>query len=199
MAESIQCYQCGTRMTLAELVKNHEDCQECGATHTLSDVARALELNTRAKLPSQGGEAVAVVHEQHGFCWYEGKKPAPGTKLYTHPAEQVAEGEQDADGDRPGYDALWLWFSMSRSSYAVLPRVMMHDMPDAWQAAFARLMDEWDETWINQPDYGTRVQLTDLDGKLIGTPGWLLNYRHPDREQLDRMRAANAPSQGNKP
>lgn len=98
-------------------------------------------------------------------------------------------GETSAEGDRPGYDALWLWFSLSRSSYAVLPRVMMHDMPDAWQAAFARLMDEWDETWIKQPNIGARVQITDSDGKLIGTPGWLLNYRHPDRDQLDRMRA----------
>lgn len=93
-----------------------------------------------------------------------------------------------ADGDRPGYHALWLWFGMSRSSYAVLPRVMMHDMPDAWQADFARLMDQWDETWVNQPAIGTRVRVVDEDGQLIKTPNWMLNYRHPDREQLDSMR-----------
>lgn len=61
MAESIQCYQCGTRMTLEELVKNQDDCPECGAQHSLGDVAKALDLNTRAKQSSLGGEAVEVV------------------------------------------------------------------------------------------------------------------------------------------
>lgn len=90
--------------------------------------------------------------------------------------------------DRPGHDALWHWFAGSRSSYAVLPRVMMHDMPDAWQADMARLMDAWDDTWINQPNIGCRVQITDADGKLMKTPDWMLNYRHPNCAQLAMMR-----------
>lgn len=81
MAESIQCYQCGTRMTLAELVKNHEDCPECGATHTISDVARALELNTRAQPPSQWSEAVEVVkvvgYLSHCTDGYDPDAPPP--------------------------------------------------------------------------------------------------------------------------
>lgn len=28
---------------------------------------------------------VGVLHKQHGFCWYEGKKPAPGTELFASP------------------------------------------------------------------------------------------------------------------
>lgn len=90
--------------------------------------------------------------------------------------------------DRPGYDALWLSFGMSRAAFVALPRVMMHDMPDAWQADMARLLDEWEDTWVNQPNISSRVQIVDADGRLMKTPGWLLNYRHPDREQLAVMR-----------
>lgn len=116
MAESIQCYQCGTRVTLAELVKNHDDCPECGATHTLSDVSKAIELNTRAQLPSQGGEAVEVVAWRHCgdktrlLCDLGKQRAVPGTiadeftvplmtvaqhqrilAAATHPADQVAD------------------------------------------------------------------------------------------------------------
>jgi Lar family restriction alleviation protein len=162
MAEELKaCPFCGGKAETVQFTRKRwtVECfaDGCGAgIISQGDMQTAIAAwNTRAQLPSQGGET-------------------------------------SAEGDRPGYDALWLWFSLSRSSYAVLPRVMMHDMPDAWQAAFARLMDEWDETWIKQPNIGARVQITDSDGKLIGTPGWLLNYRHPDRDQLDRMRATPA-------
>lgn len=89
---------------------------------------------------------------------------------------------------RPGYDALWQWFGLSRSSYAVLPRVMMHDMPDAWQARMAGILEDWDATWVNQPSITTQVQVLDESGKFAKTPSWLLEYRHPDREQLKSMR-----------
>ncbi|WP_339521822.1 hypothetical protein [Pseudomonas sp. EA_35y_Pfl2_R111] len=95
----------------------------------------------------------------------------------------------DQPYDRPGFDALWLTFGLSRSAFAVLPRVMMHDMPDAWQADMARLLNEWEATWVNQPNISSRVQIVDADGRFMKTPGWLLNYRHPDREQLAAMRS----------
>ncbi|UNY40205.1 hypothetical protein KLEP174_gp55 [Pseudomonas phage vB_PcuM_ KLEP17-4] len=57
--ESIQCYSCGTRTTLGELVKNQDDCPECGAAHTLADVAKAMRLK---QLASTGGEAVAFMY-----------------------------------------------------------------------------------------------------------------------------------------
>lgn len=107
-------------------------------------------------------------------------------------SERVREADE---GDRPGYDALWLSFGLSRAAWVTLPRVMMHDMPDAWQADMARLLDEWDSTWVNQPNIGSRVQIVDSDGRLVKTPAWVLNYRHPDLEQLASMRAA-APSAG---
>lgn len=86
-----------------------------------------------------------------------------------------------------GYDQLWGWFGLSRSAYAVLPRVMMHAMPDDWQARFAELMDEWDDHWPNQPDITAHVQIKQ-NNRFISTPPWLLNYRHPDHNQLNAMR-----------
>ncbi|MFU4952057.1 hypothetical protein ACM7ZP_17325 [Pseudomonas aeruginosa] len=86
-----------------------------------------------------------------------------------------------------GYDQLWAWFGLSRSAYAVLPRVMMHAMPDDWQRRFAELMDEWDDHWPNQPDVNARVHIAQ-NGLYISTPKWLLDYRHPDHNQLNAMR-----------
>ncbi|MBH9312204.1 hypothetical protein I5K71_14470 [Pseudomonas aeruginosa] len=86
-----------------------------------------------------------------------------------------------------GYDQLWAWFGLSRSAYAVLPRVMMHAMPDEWQGRFAELMDEWDDHWPNQPDITAHVQIKQ-NNRFISTPPWLLDYRHPDHNQLNAMR-----------
>ncbi|HCF3422431.1 TPA: hypothetical protein NIC12_003887 [Pseudomonas aeruginosa] len=94
-----------------------------------------------------------------------------------------AQGVQEYSG----YDQLWAWFGLSRSAYAVLPRVMMHAMPDDWQRRFAELMDEWDDHWPNQPDINARVHITQ-NGLYISTPKWLLDYRHPDHNQLNAMR-----------
>jgi hypothetical protein len=99
MAESIQCYQCGTRMTLEELVKNQDDCPECGAQHSINDVAKALELNTRAQLPIQGGEAVEVVAWRHWgdktrlLCDLGKQRAIPGTIAdeFTVPLMEVAQ------------------------------------------------------------------------------------------------------------
>lgn len=89
---------------------------------------------------------------------------------------------------KDGYDKLWLYFGLSRASWLTLPRVMMHEMPDIWQKQMAELLEEWDNTWVNQPDLGTRVQTTDLTGKLIKTPEYLLNYRYPDKITLDTFK-----------
>ena len=82
---------------------------------------------------------------------------------------------------------LQCWFGLSYASWLTLPRVLMEAMPDRWQADMAKLLHEYDEAFPNQPDIGTRVQITHK-GKLIKTPEWLLNYRHPDRSEINRMR-----------
>jgi hypothetical protein len=87
-----------------------------------------------------------------------------------------------------GCDALWLWFGLSRASFLTIPRVLMHEMPDDWQGRMAELLREYDATFPNQPDIGTRVQAINLDGRLIPMPGWLVNYRHPDADAIARLR-----------
>lgn len=49
--------------------------------------------------------------------------------------------------NKKGYDALWNWFGLSRSSWLTLPRVLMHEMPDDWQRKMAKLLEEYDEYW----------------------------------------------------
>lgn len=87
-----------------------------------------------------------------------------------------------------GYDRLWRWFGMTYASWLTMPRVMMHAMPDDWQMRMAQLCEEWDETW-NSDDMPTPHVSAKVGGKFAKWPRWLLNYRHPDRHQLERMRA----------
>jgi hypothetical protein len=80
------------------------------------------------------------------------------------------------------------WFGLSYSTFAVMPRVLMESMPDEWQAKMAELLHDFTDTWRGWPEgSGCRVQYT-LHGKLARTPEWMLNYRHPDYEQIDRLR-----------
>ena len=88
---------------------------------------------------------------------------------------------------RDGYDKLWGWFGLSYASYLVLPRVLLHEMPDKWQGEMERLLREYDQTFPNQPDLGTRVQII-KNGKLVKTPSWLINYRHPEMDQIKQMK-----------
>lgn len=84
-------------------------------------------------------------------------------------------------------DNLSCWFGLSYASFCVLPRVLMEAMPHGWQEQMAKLLNEYSDTFPNQPDIGTRVQIT-KDKKLIKAPDWLLNYRHPDREAIDALK-----------
>ena len=90
--------------------------------------------------------------------------------------------------EKTGYDELWEYFELSYASWLTTPRVLLHAMPDEWQHKLAILLKEYHDTSPNQPDLGTRVQVTDLDGKLVKAPQWLLNYRHPDHEAIDGSR-----------
>lgn len=105
--------------------------------------------------------------------------------IATEASEQVEETPdtihyQDAD--------LQLWFGLSYASFLVLPRVLMEAMPEEWQSKIAALLIEYDEAFPNQPDISTRVQITQ-NGKLIKTPAWLINYRRPDKEAIDKLRS----------
>ncbi|MEL7937615.1 hypothetical protein [Pseudomonas delhiensis] len=94
-----------------------------------------------------------------------------------------AQGRQAPEPQSTGHDRLWHWFGLSRSAYAIMPRVMMHAMPDDWQGRMATLLDEWMAFWPNMLDIDAYVQIRRA-GRIIPTPTWLINYRHPDRQQL---------------
>lgn len=85
-------------------------------------------------------------------------------------------------------EKLNVWFGLSYASFLTLPRVFMQEMPVEWQDKMADLLNEYDDVFVNQPDIGTRVQCTDNRGKLISTPEWMINYRHPNRESLKEFK-----------
>lgn len=92
-----------------------------------------------------------------------------------------------------GYQRLWGWFSLSRASWLTLPRVLMHEMPDAWQDKMAALLEEWDETW-DSADMPTPHVVARNGNRFTKWLGWLLNYRHPDRKEIERLRSNTAVS-----
>ena len=87
-----------------------------------------------------------------------------------------------------GKDKLWDWFGLSYASFITLPRVLAHAMPDEWQDKMADLLIEYEETFPNQPELGTRVQATTLTGKLTKFPRWILNYRYPDVKEIEKLK-----------
>ena len=88
----------------------------------------------------------------------------------------------------PGHEALWRWFGFSHASWLTMPRVLMHAMPDDWQARMAALLYEYDAHW-NLPDCGTATVTLKQDGKFAPMPDWL-EYRHPDEATIDSFRAS---------
>ena len=87
-----------------------------------------------------------------------------------------------------GYESLWLWFGLSYAGWLTIPRVLMHEMPDEWQAKMTELLKQYEAEFPNQPRIGTRVQVTDLSGKLIKTPSWMTNYRRPQMDEINKLR-----------
>lgn len=89
--------------------------------------------------------------------------------------------------ERPGYDALWLWFNLSYASFLTLPRVLMHEMPDEWQRKMANLLEEFDTTFDTSHLPNTTVRCV-RDGKLVEMPEFLKSYRHPRYEDIEACR-----------
>jgi hypothetical protein len=95
--------------------------------------------------------------------------------------------------DRPGYDALWLWFGLSRASFLTLPRVLLHEMPDDWQLQMAKLLNEFDDYWDpgKMGSVGNSKFQVNLrrGNRNIPMPIWVLNHRHPDKELMESFKA----------
>lgn len=97
----------------------------------------------------------------------------------------------DAAVNRPGYDALWAWFELSYASWLTIPRVLMHEMPDEWQARMAKLLAEYDEAHHHFMDLDPPIDTVvccKVDGRYVKPPEWLLNYRHPDFGQIAMLK-----------
>ncbi|MFU6607807.1 hypothetical protein ACM799_19495 [Pseudomonas aeruginosa] len=159
-----------------------------------TEIVRVVEHNYAAWKAWQARAALAQPSPKCATCGDTGQIVVSGPhycgqfqppEYETEPCDMCAQPSPAPTTS--GYDQLWGWFGLSRSAYAVLPRVMMHAMPDDWQARFAELMDEWDDHWPNQPDITAHVQIKQ-NNRFISTPPWLLNYRHPDHNQLNAMR-----------
>lgn len=88
-----------------------------------------------------------------------------------------------------GYERLWRWFGLSRASFCVMPRVLMHEMPDVWQDRMAALLEEYDATFNRSELPECRVMAVRDDGKFSSWPDWLLQYRRPDVTHIDALRA----------
>ena len=88
-------------------------------------------------------------------------------------------------------DKIHEWFGLSYSSWLTLPRVLMQEMPEDWQIKIVDLLKVYEDTFTNMPNIGTRVQITDSDGKLIKTPEWIINYRRPDFNQINKLKSNN--------
>jgi hypothetical protein len=89
---------------------------------------------------------------------------------------------------KPGYDALWADFGLSYASFLVMPRVLMHEMPDEWQGKMAELLAEWHDSWNWPDEIGSSVVCHRIDGKFSPWPRWVLNYRRPAVDYISTMK-----------
>lgn len=81
------------------------------------------------------------------------------------------------------------YFNVSRASWLTIPRALINTMPDEWKSKLADLLDEYDETFTfsgeQMKGIGTRVMLT-KNGKLTKSMDEISNYRHPNKEFIER-------------
>lgn len=84
---------------------------------------------------------------------------------------------------------LWDYFGLSYASFLVLPRVLMHEMPIEWQDKMAALLHEYDETFDTSPVcHSVTVSAKDKNNQFIKMPKYILNYRHPQRDEIAQLR-----------
>jgi len=88
----------------------------------------------------------------------------------------------------PGYDALWHDFGLSRAAFLVMPRALMHEMPDEWQAKMAELLSDWHAAWDWPNSIGVPIVQNSVDGKFAKWPDYILNYRHPQNDAINSIR-----------
>jgi hypothetical protein len=75
---------------------------------------------------------------------------------------------------------IWKWQLMPTDSQII-------EMPDDWQNKMADLLEQWDDTW-NSSEMPAPCVSAKKDGKFTRWPSWLLNYRHPNKTAIEKMR-----------
>ncbi len=104
------------------------------------------------------------------------------------PEDQALIDQVNADWEAEyGYQRLWRWFGLSRASFLTLPRIFMHEMPEEWQDKMARLLEEYEDTF-NLYDLPKAYVSARKENRFTDWPEWLLNYRRPDKGQIDSRR-----------
>jgi len=82
--------------------------------------------------------------------------------------------ESDVLGVTPIHD----WFSLTYSSYLILPRSILQAMPQDWQRKVLRLIEEVEDTLEYEgSDYEYMVKRRIGNGQFSSDP--LANYRYP--------------------
>ncbi len=79
------------------------------------------------------------------------------------------------------------WFGLTYSSYLVLPRALLQEMPTEWQRRFVDSIEEirdYFDCGEVEDDY--MVKLRDKDGRFKTDP--LGQYRHPNRAYIENMK-----------
>lgn len=83
------------------------------------------------------------------------------------------------------------WFGRSSASFACLPRVLMEDMSNEWQADMAKLLRQLDAEFPGSPltksDMDLQVQAK-VKGKFTRLPDALTDYRNPKNHVLQAWR-----------
>lgn len=164
-------------------------CNGCGLMIDRCDAPgndfRAAWSNRAAVQPA--GMAVAILVDREWLC--ELQKYVSSFEKQDE-LRAILAAPYPVNGDLPGRDQLWGWFGMSYASFLSLPRVLMHEMPDQWQADMARLLAEWDAAWETD-DLPSPCVSAKQGNKFTRWPAWLLDYRHPDRASIEACRARN--------
>lgn len=70
-----------------------------------------------------------------------------------------------------GFEQLWRWFK-PKDKFLIIPRILLHEMPDEWQDKFARLLEEYRDTFKHDT----------LNLEVTNYPEWMNNVRNSSPE-----------------
>nr|DAV90199.1 MAG TPA: SlyX-like protein [Bacteriophage sp.] len=156
------------------------------ADQTIDDLNAAVSRRTKRvrELEAQLAYAVDALNEVvKASAMYEKPFEIATLAIGEMSALKTADGGDEHDATKD----LACYFGLTYASWLTLPRVLMEAMPEEWKRSMATLLNQYDDAYPNQPSYGTTVRVT-VDGKMVRTPEWLVNYRHPDRSMINRVR-----------